>query len=149
LGSADERRIVEESGQHGLMNPAGAETGKEYQERQAEFVNRILGLDIRFVDQSNLDIGLEVSSALQSRKQVVLGRALPLGSTGLSHWVGLDGINRLRFGGNIRFGGMDTSSGQRVEYSPEEVHADLLKFAMPLVVVEGMQPGSRMRPAGG
>lgn len=156
--ATDEARISREAESRELLSPFGAETDRGHMGQQARFIQLLLRLRVRFIDQSDMSIASELSGALQDEKQVVLGRAAPAGGSGVGHWVGLDGVSKQASGG-IGFTGMDTASGNRIEYPAETVHQDLLKFALPLVVVEAYEPRfqpahssapirSRFRPAG-
>ncbi len=145
-GTAPAEWLVASQARHeGLLGRYGAETSSEFHDPQAAFVRKVLGLDIRFIDQRFND---ERVSALThglrgDKKPVVFGIK--------AHWLVLDGFRRGRQ--ELSWIGMDPASGQRLEESGRGLSAGflaarLVDSGLPLVVVEGTGSSTpRFRPA--
>lgn len=140
-----EELIAARAFSEGLLGQHGAETFTEFQQDQAAFVDRMLGLEIRFIDlHSHADEGVEaLTHGLKDEaKAVVFGT--------YHHWVVLDGFKRAR---NTAWIGMDPANGRRMEDStgglaPAYIATRLAAGHMPMVVIENpRKPKDRFRPA--
>jgi len=140
-----EGHIAAQANRAGLLGEHGAETFSEHRDDQAAFVDKVLGLQIRFIDQKYDDderIDALTRGLRDEGKPVLFGT--------YRHWVVLDGFKRTRKAGWI---GMNPASGRRLEDTGEELYppyiaSRLVASGMPLVVIENShEPAARFRPA--
>lgn len=138
-----ERSIIAQAEQEGLLGPLGAETFSEFYDPQTAFIGRVLGLQVRFIDQRFDDERIDaLTRGLRNDGQPVIFGTV-------RHWLVLDGVKRT---GNSAWIGMDPASGRRLEdtgrgLTPAFLAARLVDSGMPTVVVEGLrQSRPRFQP---
>lgn len=127
-----ERSVITRAEEEGLMSPYGAETGHHFYERQTQFINKILGLDVRFIDPRQDDERVDaLTHGLRNGQPLVFGT--------IRHWLVLDGFKRDQ--AETSWIGMNPASGRRLEevgrgLNPAFLAARLIDSGLPTVVVE-------------
>jgi len=134
----DELAVTAEAKARDLMSPQGAFTQRLNQERQADFVQEQLGLNVRFINFAQ-------EGATAVVEQVAAGHPVLFG---YPHWVLLYGIdNRQGEPTQLKWITMNPMS-DRTTYTPYEDVLERLDFytglETPIVVVEGADDLSHM-----
>lgn len=130
--------VVTEARSERLIGPDGADTSLEAQMLQQDFVRRLLGVNINFInpffDQDALRVKALTTGLVEEGTHVLFG--LP------AHWVALNGIrNRGAPNSEITWTGMDPAGARRIGtrkrpvIGPQTIVDRLLADDMPVVTV--------------